>query len=185
MQLLGLNIICYIACFFCVQLSWVIMDFMINTPFECWYYYSTCVGWWLRPESHIQPPFINPIYIVNIYHLFSFIPCEINIQLMCVFVCVSVPATKLNTITKSNLGQCVSKYDLLVWFEISELEPTGEWVSAHSSYFHTQQQIKGYQILLCSCVVWQRHVMWDFKVLLLILKRKQYFQLQTVSVCFR
>lgn len=43
-----------------------------------------------------------------------------------VLVCLSVPATKLNTITKSNLGQCVSKYDLLVWFEISELEPTGE-----------------------------------------------------------
>lgn len=41
-------------------------------------------------------------------------------------VCLPVPATKLNTITKSNLGQCVSKYDLLVWFEISELEPTGE-----------------------------------------------------------
>uniref|UniRef100_A0A6Q2ZK17 plus-end-directed kinesin ATPase n=1 Tax=Esox lucius TaxID=8010 RepID=A0A6Q2ZK17_ESOLU len=37
-----------------------------------------------------------------------------------------VPATKLNTISKSNLGQCVSKYDLLVWFEISELEPTGD-----------------------------------------------------------
>lgn len=46
------------------------------------------------------------------------------INFMC--VCVSVAATKLNTITKSNLGQCVSKYDLLVWFEISELEPTGE-----------------------------------------------------------
>ncbi|XP_058498551.1 kinesin-like protein KIF1B isoform X12 [Solea solea] len=41
-----------------------------------------------------------------------------------------VPATKLNTITKSNLGQCVSKYDLLVWFEISELEPTGEYIPA-------------------------------------------------------
>uniref|UniRef100_A0A667XDG4 plus-end-directed kinesin ATPase n=1 Tax=Myripristis murdjan TaxID=586833 RepID=A0A667XDG4_9TELE len=41
-----------------------------------------------------------------------------------------VPATKVNTITKSNLGQCVSKYDLLVWFEISELEPTGEYIPA-------------------------------------------------------
>uniref|UniRef100_A0AAY4C392 plus-end-directed kinesin ATPase n=1 Tax=Denticeps clupeoides TaxID=299321 RepID=A0AAY4C392_9TELE len=41
-----------------------------------------------------------------------------------------VPATKLNTITKSNLGLCVSKYDLLVWFEISELEPTGEYIPA-------------------------------------------------------
>uniref|UniRef100_A0A8C8HSH9 plus-end-directed kinesin ATPase n=1 Tax=Oncorhynchus tshawytscha TaxID=74940 RepID=A0A8C8HSH9_ONCTS len=36
----------------------------------------------------------------------------------------------LNTISKSNLGQCVSKYDLLVWFEISELEPTGEYIPA-------------------------------------------------------
>ncbi|XP_061689968.1 kinesin-like protein KIF1B isoform X1 [Syngnathoides biaculeatus] len=41
-----------------------------------------------------------------------------------------VPATKLNTISKSNLGQCVSKYDLLVWFEITELEPTGEYIPA-------------------------------------------------------
>uniref|UniRef100_A0A8C6V2E4 plus-end-directed kinesin ATPase n=1 Tax=Neogobius melanostomus TaxID=47308 RepID=A0A8C6V2E4_9GOBI len=41
-----------------------------------------------------------------------------------------VPATKLNTFTKSYLGQTVSKYDLLVWFEISELEPTGEYIPA-------------------------------------------------------
>ncbi|XP_035239461.1 kinesin-like protein KIF1B isoform X1 [Anguilla anguilla] len=41
-----------------------------------------------------------------------------------------VPATKLNTISKSNLGQWISKYDLLVWFEISELEPTGEYIPA-------------------------------------------------------
>ncbi|XP_039882950.1 uncharacterized protein LOC120730592 isoform X2 [Simochromis diagramma] len=41
-----------------------------------------------------------------------------------------VAASKLNTITKSILGQCVSKYDLLVWFEISELEPTGEYIPA-------------------------------------------------------
>ncbi|KAK6477515.1 kinesin-like protein KIF1B isoform X2 [Huso huso] len=41
-----------------------------------------------------------------------------------------VPATKLNAISKPNLGQCVSKYDLLVWFEISELEPTGEYIPA-------------------------------------------------------
>uniref|UniRef100_A0A2K6STX8 plus-end-directed kinesin ATPase n=1 Tax=Saimiri boliviensis boliviensis TaxID=39432 RepID=A0A2K6STX8_SAIBB len=37
-----------------------------------------------------------------------------------------VPATKLNTMSKTSLGQSMSKYDLLVWFEISELEPTGE-----------------------------------------------------------
>ncbi|XP_064381655.1 kinesin-like protein KIF1B isoform X9 [Dromaius novaehollandiae] len=41
-----------------------------------------------------------------------------------------VPATKLNTLSKPNLGQSVSKYDLLVWFEISELEPTGEYIPA-------------------------------------------------------
>ncbi|KAM8796455.1 kinesin-like protein KIF1B isoform 1-T1 [Eudromia elegans] len=41
-----------------------------------------------------------------------------------------VPATKLNTMSKPNLGQSVSKYDLLVWFEISELEPTGEYIPA-------------------------------------------------------
>ncbi|XP_015283308.1 PREDICTED: kinesin-like protein KIF1B [Gekko japonicus] len=41
-----------------------------------------------------------------------------------------VPATKLNTLSKANLGQSVTKYDLLVWFEISELEPTGEYIPA-------------------------------------------------------
>ncbi|XP_060114913.1 kinesin-like protein KIF1B isoform X2 [Heteronotia binoei] len=41
-----------------------------------------------------------------------------------------VPATKLNTLSKPNLGQSVTKYDLLVWFEISELEPTGEYIPA-------------------------------------------------------
>ncbi|XP_069774568.1 kinesin-like protein KIF1B isoform X6 [Narcine bancroftii] len=41
-----------------------------------------------------------------------------------------VPATKVNSISKPCRGQCVSKYDLLVWFEISELEPTGEYIAA-------------------------------------------------------
>lgn len=60
--------------------------------------------------------------------LFELISLEMRANLYheLIIVHVSVPATKLNTITKSNLGQCVSKYDLLVWFEISELEPTGE-----------------------------------------------------------
>lgn len=58
---------------------------------------------------------------------FSPLKVYINVFVLhgsCVYILV--PATKVNTITKSNLGQCVSKYDLLVWFEISELEPTGE-----------------------------------------------------------
>ncbi|XP_063799916.1 kinesin-like protein KIF1B isoform X10 [Pseudophryne corroboree] len=41
-----------------------------------------------------------------------------------------VPATKLNPLSKPSLGQSFSKYDLLVWFEISELEPTGEYIPA-------------------------------------------------------
>ncbi|XP_078281444.1 kinesin-like protein KIF1B isoform X9 [Rhinoraja longicauda] len=41
-----------------------------------------------------------------------------------------VPATKVNAVSKPSCGQCVSKYDLLVWFEISELEPTGEYIAA-------------------------------------------------------
>ncbi|XP_075459663.1 kinesin-like protein KIF1B isoform X25 [Ascaphus truei] len=41
-----------------------------------------------------------------------------------------VAATKLNPLSKPSLGQSVSKYDLLVWFEISELEPTGEYIPA-------------------------------------------------------
>jgi len=32
--------------------------------------------------------------------------------------------------SKTSLGQSMSKYDLLVWFEISELEPTGEYIPA-------------------------------------------------------
>uniref|UniRef100_A0A8C9Z693 plus-end-directed kinesin ATPase n=1 Tax=Sander lucioperca TaxID=283035 RepID=A0A8C9Z693_SANLU len=51
-----------------------------------------------------------------------------------------VPATKLNTITKSNLGHCVSKYDLLVWFEISELEPTGDCVHSDATLCHVLLQ---------------------------------------------
>ncbi|EDL81158.1 kinesin family member 1B, isoform CRA_b [Rattus norvegicus] len=43
---------------------------------------------------------------------------------------LSRPATKLNTMNKTSLGQSMSKYDLLVWFEISELEPTGEYIPA-------------------------------------------------------
>ncbi|XP_069466094.1 kinesin-like protein KIF1B isoform X22 [Ambystoma mexicanum] len=39
-----------------------------------------------------------------------------------------VPATKLNPMSKTSLGQSISKYDLLVWLEISELEPTGEYI---------------------------------------------------------
>ncbi|XP_063001568.1 kinesin-like protein KIF1B isoform X2 [Elgaria multicarinata webbii] len=41
-----------------------------------------------------------------------------------------VPATKLNTMSKHSVGQSMIKYDLLVWFEISELEPTGEYIPA-------------------------------------------------------
>lgn len=41
-----------------------------------------------------------------------------------------VPATRLNTMNKTSLGQSMSRYDLLVWFEISELEPTGEYIPA-------------------------------------------------------
>ncbi|XP_075802334.1 kinesin-like protein KIF1B isoform X10 [Microtus pennsylvanicus] len=41
-----------------------------------------------------------------------------------------VPATKLNTMNKTSPGQSMSKYDLLAWFEISELEPTGEYIPA-------------------------------------------------------
>ncbi|OCT72208.1 kinesin-like protein KIF1B isoform X2 [Xenopus laevis] len=41
-----------------------------------------------------------------------------------------VPATKLHPLSKQSLGQVITKYDLLVWFEISELEPTGEYIPA-------------------------------------------------------
>ncbi|XP_038672589.1 kinesin-like protein KIF1A isoform X17 [Scyliorhinus canicula] len=41
-----------------------------------------------------------------------------------------VPATKLNTMSRPAAGQCQGKYDLLVFFEICELEATGEYIPA-------------------------------------------------------
>lgn len=37
-----------------------------------------------------------------------------------------VPATKLSTLTRPCPGPCHCKYDLLVYFEICELEANGE-----------------------------------------------------------
>ncbi|XP_022531185.2 kinesin-like protein KIF1A isoform X16 [Astyanax mexicanus] len=41
-----------------------------------------------------------------------------------------VPATKLTTLTRPTAGPCHCKYDLMVFFEICELEATGEYVPA-------------------------------------------------------
>ncbi|XP_051875010.1 kinesin-like protein KIF1A isoform X24 [Pristis pectinata] len=41
-----------------------------------------------------------------------------------------VPATKLSTMSRPTAGQCQGKYDLLVFFEICELEATGEYIPA-------------------------------------------------------
>lgn len=37
-----------------------------------------------------------------------------------------VPATKLSTMTRPSAGPCQCKYDLMVFFEICELEANGE-----------------------------------------------------------
>ncbi|XP_036841522.1 kinesin-like protein KIF1A isoform X9 [Oncorhynchus mykiss] len=39
-----------------------------------------------------------------------------------------VPATKLNTLTRSTAGPCHSKYDLMAFFEICELEANGDYI---------------------------------------------------------
>uniref|UniRef100_A0A8C7HZM3 plus-end-directed kinesin ATPase n=1 Tax=Oncorhynchus kisutch TaxID=8019 RepID=A0A8C7HZM3_ONCKI len=39
-----------------------------------------------------------------------------------------VPATKLNTLTRSMAGPCHSKYDLMAFFEICELEANGDYI---------------------------------------------------------
>uniref|UniRef100_A0A674CKH4 Kinesin family member 1A n=1 Tax=Salmo trutta TaxID=8032 RepID=A0A674CKH4_SALTR len=39
-----------------------------------------------------------------------------------------VPATKLNTLTHSTAGPCHSKYDLMAFFEICELEANGDYI---------------------------------------------------------
>ncbi|XP_069755441.1 kinesin-like protein KIF1A isoform X1 [Narcine bancroftii] len=41
-----------------------------------------------------------------------------------------VPATKLSSVSRPTAGQCQGKYDLLVFFEICELEATGEYIPA-------------------------------------------------------
>lgn len=38
----------------------------------------------------------------------------------------AVPATKLSTLTRPSAGPCQCKYDLMVFFEICELEANGE-----------------------------------------------------------
>lgn len=42
------------------------------------------------------------------------------------FLVFPVPATKLSTMTRPSPGPCHCKYDLLVYFEICELEANGE-----------------------------------------------------------
>lgn len=42
------------------------------------------------------------------------------------FLVFLVPATKLSTMTRPSPGPCHCKYDLLVYFEICELEANGE-----------------------------------------------------------
>ncbi|XP_019748395.1 kinesin-like protein KIF1A [Hippocampus comes] len=41
-----------------------------------------------------------------------------------------VPATKLSTLTRSPAGPCHSKHDLMVFFEICELEASGDYIPA-------------------------------------------------------
>ncbi|XP_066565238.1 kinesin-like protein KIF1A isoform X4 [Amia ocellicauda] len=41
-----------------------------------------------------------------------------------------VPATKLSTLTRSTAGPCHCKYDLMVFFEICELEANGDYIPA-------------------------------------------------------
>ncbi|XP_017277967.1 kinesin-like protein KIF1A isoform X1 [Kryptolebias marmoratus] len=41
-----------------------------------------------------------------------------------------VPATKLSTLTRSTAGPCHAKYDLMVFFEICELEANGDYIPA-------------------------------------------------------
>uniref|UniRef100_A0A8C2E2N3 plus-end-directed kinesin ATPase n=1 Tax=Cyprinus carpio TaxID=7962 RepID=A0A8C2E2N3_CYPCA len=47
------------------------------------------------------------------------------------YLCLSpVPATKLNTLTRSTAGPCHCKYDLMAFFEICELEANGDYIPA-------------------------------------------------------
>uniref|UniRef100_A0A8C1FTL1 plus-end-directed kinesin ATPase n=1 Tax=Cyprinus carpio carpio TaxID=630221 RepID=A0A8C1FTL1_CYPCA len=43
---------------------------------------------------------------------------------------LTMPATKLNTLTRSTAGPCHCKYDLMAFFEICELEANGDYIPA-------------------------------------------------------
>ncbi|KAG7272490.1 hypothetical protein CRUP_005962 [Coryphaenoides rupestris] len=49
-----------------------------------------------------------------------------------------VPATKLSTLTRSAAGPCHSKYDLMAFFEICELEANGDFIHRHDEAFSTE-----------------------------------------------
>ncbi|MBZ3888049.1 Kinesin-like protein KIF1A [Sciurus carolinensis] len=49
-----------------------------------------------------------------------------------------VPATKLSTLTRPCPGPCHCKYDLLVYFEICELEANGDFIHRHDEAFSTE-----------------------------------------------
>uniref|UniRef100_A0A8C3MNC5 plus-end-directed kinesin ATPase n=1 Tax=Geospiza parvula TaxID=87175 RepID=A0A8C3MNC5_GEOPR len=50
--------------------------------------------------------------------------------LTCLFCPTAVPATKLSTMTRPSAGPCQCKYDLMVFFEICELEANGDYIPA-------------------------------------------------------
>uniref|UniRef100_A0A8C1XCP5 plus-end-directed kinesin ATPase n=1 Tax=Cyprinus carpio TaxID=7962 RepID=A0A8C1XCP5_CYPCA len=57
------------------------------------------------------------------------ISCGLSVSEL--FLCLSpVPATKLNTLTRSTAGPCHCKYDLMAFFEICELEANGDYIPA-------------------------------------------------------
>lgn len=62
------------------------------------------------PLPHL--PLSSPVFSVLTSHAWTSHP--------------SVPATKLSTMTRSTAGPCHAKYDLMVFFEICELEANGE-----------------------------------------------------------
>lgn len=54
----------------------------------------------------------------------------------------TVPATKLTALARPQAGPCHCKYDLMVFFEICELEANGEWVKNCSQLLWAEMYMK-------------------------------------------
>uniref|UniRef100_A0A8C1XBD9 plus-end-directed kinesin ATPase n=1 Tax=Cyprinus carpio TaxID=7962 RepID=A0A8C1XBD9_CYPCA len=83
-----------------------------------------------QPIVFESPKMSNKKFPPSLYYAFvKASSCGLSVSEL--FLCLSpVPATKLNTLTRSTAGPCHCKYDLMAFFEICELEANGDYIPA-------------------------------------------------------